>query len=204
MRWTPLIAVTLITVLTASAVAQTPPAAPPTRIRGIVQKFNDHTLIVKSRDGSSTTVALAPNFTVRAVVAKTLADIKPGDKVGITSVKGHNGTQSAIEIHIFSASMPPVRMGEFPWDLGSDSLMTNAPVAEVSAAAQDRVIKVTLNGKQSEIAVPAATPIVAFAAGDLSLLKPGAAIFILARRQPDGQLSTVGITAEKDGVKPPM
>ena len=42
------------------------------------------------------------------------------------------------------------------------------------------------------------------APGDHGLLKPGAAIFIVAQKQPDGCLSAARVTAEKDGVKPPM
>jgi hypothetical protein len=38
----------------------------------------------------------------------------------------------------------------------------------------------------------------------MSLLKPGAAVFIVAPKKPDGSLTAAGVTAEKDGVKPPM
>jgi hypothetical protein len=204
MRLPSFFAFILIAALAAPGFAQAPPSASPTRVRGTVAKFDGHMLTVKSRDGGSVAVTLAPDFTVRAVVAKTIADIKPGDKVGVTSVKGADGTRRALEIHIFPASMTTVRMGEFPWDLGPDSLMTNAPVAQVSAAPQARMIKVTLNGKESEITVPPDTPIVSFAAGDPSLLTPGAAVFLLARKQADGSLAGVGVTVEKNGAKPPM
>ncbi len=200
MRSTSFFAVIMIAALTASAFAQ----APPTRIRGTVEKFDDHNLTVKSRDGHSVAVALAPDFTVRAVVARTLADIKPGDKVGITSVKGADGVRKAVEVHIFPASMTTVRLAESPWDLGPDSLMTNATVAQVSSAPQGRTVKVTLNGKESEITVPPDTPIVTYGPGDPSLLTPGAAVFVIARKQPDGGLTAAGVTAEKNGVKPPM
>jgi hypothetical protein len=204
MRSISFFALVLMATTIAPAFAQAPSTAPPVRIRGTVEKLDDHTLTVKPHDGGSVAVTLASDVTVRAVVAKTLADIKPGDKVGVTSVKGSGGDRQAVEIHIFPASMTAVRTGEFPWDLGADSLMTNAPVAQVSSAPDGRIIKVTLNGKESEITVPAGIPIVAFAAGDISLLKPGAAIFIIARKQPDGGLTAASVTAEKNGVKPPM
>lgn len=204
MRSTSIFAAILLTAVTAPAIAQAPPAAPPSRIRGTVEKFDNHMLTIKSRDGSPVTVALAPDFTVRAVVAKTLADIKPGDKVGITSVPGSDGARQAIEVHIFPASMRTVRLLELPWDLGPGSLMTNATVAEVSAAPQGRMIKVILKGKESEIAVPPGTPIVTYGPGDAALLTPGAAVFVIARRQPDGGLAAASVTAEKNGVKPPM
>ena len=40
--------------------------------------------------------------------------------------------------------------------------------------------------------------------GDTTLLKPGAAVLTIARKQADGSLVTNRVTAEKDGVKPPM
>jgi hypothetical protein len=194
----------LMAALTAPTLAAAQSSAPPTRIRGAIERFDDHTLMVKSGDGKSATVVLAPDFTVRAVVAETLADIKPGEKVGITSIKGPEGVRQAIEIHIFPAQMSSVRMGEFPSDRGAASLMTNAPVAQVSSAPQGRSIKVALNGKEQEITVPPDTPIVTYATGDASLLKPGAAVFIIARKEPDGRLTATGVTAEKNGIKPPM
>jgi hypothetical protein len=63
---------------------------------------------------------------------------------------------------------------------------------------------VTLNGKEREITVRPDTPIVAYAAGDPSLLKPDAAVFVTDRKGPDGGLTSASVTAEKDGVKPPM
>ena len=38
----------------------------------------------------------------------------------------------------------------------------------------------------------------------MSLLKPGAAVFIVAQKQADGALTAARVTAEKDGVKPPQ
>jgi hypothetical protein len=38
----------------------------------------------------------------------------------------------------------------------------------------------------------------------MSLVKPGAVIFIFGQRRPDGSVSATRATLEKDGVKPPM
>jgi hypothetical protein len=204
MRLTSLFAFVLIAALIAPAFAQAPPAAPPTRIRGTVEKLDNHTLTVKARDGGATAVTLAPDFTVRTVVAKTLADISPGDKVGITSIKDSDGTRQAIEVHILPANLPNLRLGESPWDLRPDSLMTNAIVAQVRSDPTGRTIKVTFNGNESEINVPQDAPIVGYGPGDASLLKPGTTVFVFARKQSDGNLTAASVTAEKDGVKPPM
>jgi hypothetical protein len=77
-------------------------------------------------------------------------------------------------------------------------------VAGISSAPQGQVLKVTYKGGESEIIVPHDIPIVTYVPGDISLLKPGAAIFMAVLKKPDGSLSASRVTAEKDGVKPPM
>ena len=201
MRSKSLLAAVFVAVLALSAAAQNAP----TRIRGTVEKLDGQTLMVKSRDGQSLSVALAPDFTVRAVVAKTIADIKPGDFVASTSVKGPDGKLRAIEVHILPESLRGVaREGQFPWDLVPDSLMTNATAAQITSAPQGQVIKVTYKDGEAEVTIPPGTPIVGYVPGDPSLLKPGAAVFIIAQKGTDGGLTASGVTAEKDGVKPPM
>jgi hypothetical protein len=186
------------------AIAQAPQGTP-TRIRGTVDKLDGQKLMVKSRDGQILTVDLAPNYAVRAVVKKSVADIKPGDFVASTSVKGPDGKYKAIELHIFlEAQKGVVPEGQMPWDLVPDSLMTNAIVTGISSAPTGGMMKVTYKGTEFDVTVPPDTPVVTYVPGDASLLKPGAAIFIIALKKPDGTLASNAVTAEKDGVKPPM
>jgi hypothetical protein len=194
----------LIALLGLPALAQNAPEGTPTRIRGTVEKLDGQNLTVKSREGPQLTIALAPNFTVSAVVKKSLADIKTGDFVGAASTKGTDGKLHALEVLIFPEALRGTGEGERAWDLTPDSLMTNATVAGVASAAQGQALKVTYKGGESEIIVAPNTPVVTFTPGDASLLKPGAAVFIGAVKRPDGSLSAARVNAEKDGVKPPM
>ena len=194
----------LIALLALPAAAQNAPEGSPTRIRGTVEKLDGQTLKVKSREGQELTIALAPNFTVSAVVKKSLGDIKAGDFVGAASTKGTDGKLHALEVLIFPEAMRGTGEGERAWDLTPDSLMTNATVAGIAGAAQGQALKVTYKGGESEIIVAPSTPVVTFGPGDASLLKPGAAVFIGAIKKPDGSLTAARVNAEKDGVKPPM
>jgi hypothetical protein len=201
MRSRSFLAAIFVAALALSAAAQNPPA----RIRGTVERLDGQTLMIKSRDGQSLSIALAPNFTVRAVVAKTVADIKPGDFVASTSVKGPDGKLRAIEVHILPESLRGVaREGQFPWDLAPDSLMTNATAAQITSAPEGQVMRVTYKDGEAEVTIPPGIPIVGYVPGDASLLKPGATVFITAQKNADGSLTASGVTAEKDGVKPPM
>jgi hypothetical protein len=196
-----LAAVALLLLLSSPAAAQ---EGTRTFVRGTVEKFDGETLTVNSREGPQLAIALAPNFTVSGVAKRSLADIKEGDYVASTSVKGTDGKLRAIEVHIFPEPMRGTAEGQFPWDLVPESIMTNATVAGITSAPQGRVLKVTYKGNEAEIIVPNDIPIVTYVAGDASLLKPGAAIFTVAQKKPDGTLTAARVTAEKDGVKPPM
>src|SRR5690349_12367107 len=124
----------LLGLLAWPVMAQNAPESTPTRIRGTVEKLDGQTLTVKSREGAELTIALAPNFTVSAVVKKSLADIKTGDYVGAASLKGADGKLNALEVLIFPEAMRGTGEGERPWDLVPDSLMTNATVAGIATA----------------------------------------------------------------------
>ena len=176
--------------------------AQPVRVRGTVDKLDGNMLTVTAREGDKRTIQLAPDLVVTAVLKRSLADVKPGDVVGMTSVQGADGKPHAVEMHIFPKERPPTNVGQFPWDLVPNSLMTNAPVTRVESVTGGSLVKVTYQGGSADIIVGPDVPIVTYGPGDIGLLKPGAAVSIQAVKKPDGSLSANRITAEKDGVKP--
>jgi hypothetical protein len=204
MRTRSLLAAAFLAILAIPVAAQNPPTSPPVRIRGTVDKLDGNALTVQSREGQLMTISLAPNVTVAYLIKKSLADIKAGDFVASTSMKGTDGKNHSVELRIFPEAMRGLGEGQYAWDLAPESLMTNATVSGVTAAPQGQTLKVSYKGGESELVVGSETPIFGYGAGDLSLLKPGAAIFIVAQKQPDGSLTASRVTAEKDGVKPPM
>jgi hypothetical protein len=190
-----------LVLLTLPALAEEPKAAPtPAIVRGTVEKLDGQTLVVNMRNGQQVPVALAPNFTVAAVIKKTPTDIKAGDYVAATSVKGEDGQRYALEVHIFPETMRGFNEGQKPWDLAPDSVMMNATVTGITSAPRGEVIKVG----ETEVVVRPDTPVVAFAPGDANLLRHGATVFAIAMKRPDGSLLASSVTAEKAGVKPPM
>ena len=81
--------------------------------------------------------------------------------------------------------------------------MTNATVGTVTQSPEGGVIHLAYKSGESEYTVGPDVPVLAYVAGDRGLLKPGAAVFLVAQKKPDGGLTTVRVTAEKNGIKPP-
>ena len=198
------IAAAFIAVLAVPASAQAPSEGTRVRVAGTVDKLDGDKLMVDTKGGQPITVVLAANAAVFGVEKRTIADIKPGDFLASGGVRGTDGKIHAVEVRIFPETLRGIGEGQRPWDVKPDGVMTNATVGTVSQSPEGGVIHVKYKEGESEFTVGPEVPILAYVAGDRSLLKPGAAIFTVAQKKPDGRLTTGRVTAEKNGVKPPM
>ena len=184
--------------------AQTPPG--PTVVRGSVSAMTDAQLTIKTDKGPQV-VALAPNWSVAVMKPVAIDAIQPGSFIGTTNVDKPDGTGTSTEIHVFP---PGVRAGEghYPWRGAAGSMMTNGDVTMVVTSAKGRELDIKYNGQGGagvrHVVVPPGTPIVTFAAGDRSILKPGAQVLIFATTGPDGKLHAGGVTTGENGAAPPM
>jgi hypothetical protein len=194
----------------AAPAAPTPPAAPPTRVRGTIAGFAGNVLTVNSRDGQKLEITLKDPITVRTVKKEKLTAIGPNSFIGTTTRTGADGKLTAIEVHMFPEAMRGTGEGSRPWDLEPGSLMTNATVTGAVKAAKGREFtlsyKDTASGtvKTSTVYVPPSAPIVMFGPATAADLKPGAKVFVIAMKDPDGKLSAAGVTVGTHGVAPPM
>jgi hypothetical protein len=145
------------------------------------------------------------NALVVAIVKATLADIKPGSFVGVTGMPQADGSQRAIEVHIFPEAMRGTGEGHYAWDLRPQSTMTNANVEQAVAGVDGQTLTLKYKDGEKKIVVPPDTAIVTYTPGDKSELKPGVKIFIAAaKKQPDGTLQAPRVNYGKDGLTPPM
>jgi Domain of unknown function (DUF5666) len=174
------------------------------RVRGTIERIDGSTYVVKARDGAELKVALADNPQIAGVVKASLSDIKQGSFVGVTAMPQADGSQSALEVHIFPEAMRGTGEGHYPWDLRPQSTMTNANVEQVVTAVEGQTLTLKYKDGEKKIFVPANTPIVVYVQGDKSDLKPGAKVFIAAIKQPDGTLQGRAWRVGRDGVTPPM
>ncbi|HZR09713.1 MAG TPA: hypothetical protein VFA79_14125 [Myxococcales bacterium] len=205
------------TLLAGAATAQS--QSTPEHVRGEITAVDGNVVTVKSADGKTEKLNLADDVRVAVAEKGDMSDVRDGTFIGTTAVPQSDGTLRAIEVHVFPDAMRGTGEGHRPWDLRPGSTMTNATVSKVdtsggkspSTMTNATVAKVagrrlTLKYKDGEktVSVPANATVVKLEPGDRSEVKPGAHLFAIASRQPDGTLRAERLTIGKNGVVPPM
>jgi len=200
-RMTGAVGLALLLAVTAAS-AQQPPQR--FRVRGTVEAVDGSLLTVKARDGSTVKVKLADNASVRGVVKFPLADIKVGNYIGVAGMPQPDGSQKALEVHVFPEAMRGTGEGHTPYDLQPNSTMTNAGVETVVAGANGEELTLKYKDGEKKIIVPPGTPVVTYVPGDRAELKPGAKVVIFnATKAEDGTLLAGTINIGRD-IDPPM
>ncbi len=189
--------------LVASAAVVAQPAATSMRLRGTVEKADATMLVVKQRNGETTTLAFADNFVVSEVLAIEPAALQSGTFIGTAAVPAADGSLSALEVLVFPEAARGTGEGHSPWDLQAGATMTNATVASITADSGVRTMTLRYTDGEKTIRVPEGVPIVTVKPGDRSLLVPGAKVIVTAQMR-NGQPTALRVIAGRDGFQPPM
>jgi len=184
------------------AIAQQPPT--PSRLRGTVEGVAGDELAVKLRDGEELKLHMAGDVRVVGITKISLSDIKVGAFIGTTTVPGPDGSQNAVEVHVFPEDMRGTGEGSRPWDLRPNSTMTNATVAETVAGNDGHTLLVKYKDGEKKVVVSPDTPVVTYVPADKSDLKAGAKVIAFMKKLPDGSLETDRVGVGRDGLTPPM
>jgi hypothetical protein len=198
----PLIAVVMVATSSLYAVAQQPPS--PSRVRGTIEGVQGDVLDVKSRSGEEYKLHMAGDLRVLGVAKISLSDIKVGSFIGTTTVPGSDGSQKAVEVHVFPEDMRGTGEGSRPYDLRPNSSMTNATVAESVVGNDGHTLVVKYKDGEKKVQVSAETPVVTYVPAEKSDLKAGAKIIAFTKKLPDGSFETNRVSVGRDGLTPPM
>jgi hypothetical protein len=172
------------------------------RVRGTIEKVDGNTLTVKAGDGTAVTLMLTSDAAVVSVVKATLADVKEGSFVGSAAMPQPDGSQKALEVHIFPETMRGTGEGHRPFTV-PNSTMTNGTVGDMVTASDGQSLTVKYKGGDKKIVVPPGVPIVRYEIGGRSELKPGAHVTATnAVKKPDGTLEAARINVGRDGLVP--
>ena len=207
MRMTPRI-VAAVALAAGFAVVSVSAQAQNVRVRGTIEKVDGNLVTVKSRDNTELKLKLKDNATVRGVVKASLADVKAGNNVAITSRPRPDGTLQAVELRVFPPNQP-FNSFHGDWDLMPNSFMTNGSLQTSIAGVdgQTLTVKYKVQGKADEekkIVVTPKTIIATTVAGTKADLKPGLKVFVAgAPKLADGSLDVAAIQVEKE-IPPPQ
>jgi hypothetical protein len=176
----------------------------PMRLRGEIEKLDGRTVLAKSAKGEALKLNLADKVLVVAVIKASMADIKEGLFIGSGAMPQPDGSQKALEVHIFAEFMRGTGEGFRPWDGAPNSTMTNGTVGANVSGVDGPVIIVKYKDGEKKIVVTPNVPIVRYEIADVSAIKPGAPFSVTAAvPQPDGSFDVNRINVGRDGASPP-
>jgi hypothetical protein len=173
------------------------------RIRGTIERIEGPVYVVRNRDGAELKLTLTDNPMFVAIVPAKMADIKPGMFVGSAGMMQPDGSQKAIEVHIFPESMRGTGEGHYDWDLLPKSKMTNANVEHAVDSVDGQVLSVKYKDGEKKLLVTPETIVVTYEIGKKDEVQPGTKIFVAAaKKQPDGTVQAPRITYGRNGQAP--
>ncbi len=198
----PLVAVAMVVASSLVAIAQQPPS--PSRVRGTIEAVDGDMLAVKSRSGEDVKLRMTGDMRVVGIIKISLDDIKVGSFIGTTTVPGPDGSQNAVEVHVFPENMRGTGEGSRPFDLRPNSTMTNATVAQTLAGNDGHTLLIKYKDGEKKVVVSPATPVVTYVPADKAELKAGAKVIATMKKLSDGSFETNRVSVGRDGLTPPM
>jgi hypothetical protein len=186
--------------LAASCVVASAQPAPTVRVKGTIEKVDGNVLTLKTAAGEEK-LTLTGNAQVVAVLKASMADIKENTFLGSAAMPQPDGSQKALEVHIFPEAMRGTGEGHRPWTR-PNTTMTNATVDTTVSGVDGQNIMVKYKDGEKKIVIGPDAVIRQYVAGDKSELKPGAHVGINATKQPDGSLQTARVNVGRGDVIP--
>ena len=138
------------------------------RARGVIAAVNGDVITVggkQVRVGDKTEIVYAQPI--------LLGDIRPGDFLGVTSMKDPGGRLTAVDVRRFPKPLNP---GHRPFDGRDDQTMTNATVEAMVQASTGRELTMAYAGGSQKIVVPESASISALVPGRRDQLVAGAPV----------------------------
>ena len=138
------------------------------RVRGAITAVNGDVITVgdkKVRVGEKTEIVYTQPV--------LLGDLKPGDFLGVTSMKGPGGQLTAVEVRRFPKPLNP---GHRPFDGRDDQTMTNATVEAMVQASSGRELTLAYPGGAQKIVVPESASVSTLVPGKRDQLVAGAPV----------------------------
>jgi hypothetical protein len=217
---------------TAGLLLATAAIAAPLRIRGTVVAISSNTVTVRTANGN-VSASLKGDTAFVSVVPSDLTHVASGSYIGAASktvgdklialslivfppeMKGAAEGHAAYDVlpdttlsrgALTASSMTNANVKAISARQGTprvSSTMTNGSVATATAKGGARLLTVTYKGGEQNILVPPTAPIVAFVPGTVSIVRPGAPVFVNAD-ETDGKITAGLVAVGSHGLTPPF
>jgi len=188
-------------------------------VRGTIETVDGNVLTLRSNAGAELKLTLTENALIVAVVKASMADIKEGTYLGSAAIPQPDGSQKALEVHIFPEQMRGTGEGHRPYAPVPNGTMTNGTLTGAAmtgaamtngaasgstvAGVEGSTIVVKYKDGEKKIVVPPNAPILRYEIGSKGDLKPGAQFIVgAATTKPDGTLEANRINVGREGVVP--
>jgi len=178
------------------------PAAPPfVNVRGEVVELTRERIVVRSAKGETTSLDLAPAWSVQVMRPMRIQDARVGRFVGVITAKG--APDRAVEAHVFSAG---VKMGEgaMPWDRPPGGLLTQGALVSVTPSKDGAQLRLGHGGGEHVFTVPADAAVVSIDNEGRQHIRVGVKVLILGWPQAGGGLRADAVATGEGGTLPPL
>jgi hypothetical protein len=195
---------TLRNALVAATLAACSAAVMAQALRGTIDRVDGSVLAAHATDGNVLKLTLADNATIVAIVKASMVDIREGTFLGSAALPQPDGSQKALEVHIFPEQMRGTGEGHRPFAPVPNGTMTNGAVSTpVVTGVDGHTIVVRYREGEQRIVIPPGVPIVRYELGGKDDLKVGARFTVNAPvRKADGTIEVARINVGRDGVVP--
>jgi hypothetical protein len=173
-------------------------------IRGEVTSVSADEITITARNGTRTVVKLPEQAKVLDVSKANISAIQDNSYIGIAAAPAAQGKLKALGVMVFPEGARGLNEGQFPWDKGSRSTMTNATVAGVAHKTSATEIEVRFGDKIRTVVIDQGTVIGQFVPGPRDLINPKSKVMIIAEPGDTGTPVADMVMVGRDGFMPPI
>jgi len=167
--------------------------------RGTIASYDGKSLGVNLRNGQTILIDLPEALPISTTEPFSMADIKPGMVLGVTTVNRADGSKVAIDVRPISATAP---QGLSAYDLQPQSTMTNAVLEATVLNAETHELVLNYKTGSVKVLVPPGTPMSRSSPGSRSDLVTGQSVYVASKPNSANGFTAVRVQVGKNGINP--
>lgn len=188
-------------------------AQDPDHIRGQITKVEASAIVLKTSDGKTMRLEILGSLTVIGLTKDSFTKVDFGTYVGSVAVRMNEYSpivrdsmswlHKGFELRVISEELRGIAVGHKEWDLTPETIMAHGWVDDI----EGRVISIKYGPTEEEetdVHVGRDIPILKMSLGDMSLIQPGAHVFVGVQKIGNDEFQMVFILVGEDGIVPPM